>query len=176
MNDKLKTRLSKLFALANRGVGGEKVNAERMLRKMLIRHDLDFSDILDDEKEDVWFKYGRYAVYRKLLNQIIVTVCGEKTSVFVIKSKRYQLCVECTKTQKIEIDLRFEIYKKALKDHLDLSYSAFIHANNIFPDTDDDHEEQEELTSKEMDRLDKLMNMMAGITPTVVNKAIDCRP
>lgn len=39
-DDKVKAKLRKLIALAERGIGGEKENASRVLQKLLDRHGL----------------------------------------------------------------------------------------------------------------------------------------
>ena len=57
MSDKIHIKLIKLLALAERGVGGEKVNAQRMLEKLMKRHGIEMSDLAGEKIETRWFRF-----------------------------------------------------------------------------------------------------------------------
>ena len=77
MDEKTIERIKKLQALAERGVGGEKDTAEKMLRKMLKKNGIQsLDDLQDDNYEYVLFPYsGKYE--KKLLKQGIEKVPAE---------------------------------------------------------------------------------------------------
>ena len=57
MDDKKKQLLNKLKALAERGVGGEKETAQRKLKKLMKKYDVEEADLSDEKKENFEFKY-----------------------------------------------------------------------------------------------------------------------
>lgn len=76
MDEKTIQRIKKLQALAERGVGGEKTTAEKMLKKMLEKNGISSLDELEkDEVEYFLFSYrGRHEI--KLLKQCMYKVMG----------------------------------------------------------------------------------------------------
>ncbi len=82
MDEKTIQRVKKLLALAERGVGGEKDTAAKMLQRMLEKNGIQSLDELESEKyEYVLFPYnGKYE--KKLLKQCIykvMTAAGDRT-------------------------------------------------------------------------------------------------
>lgn len=135
MDEKTIERIKKLQALAERGVGGEKDTAEKMLRKMLKKNGIQsLDDLQDDNYEYVLFPYsGKYE--KKLLKQCIykvLTAAGDRTY-YHTKGTRQKLGIYCTKAQKVEIHMEFEFYRKAFYEEMDIFISAFINAQKIFP-------------------------------------------
>ena len=160
MDEKTILRMRKLQALAERGVGGEKDTAEKMLQKMLEKNGIQSLDELQSEKyEYVLFPYnGKYE--KKLLKQCIykvLTVAGDRTY-YRTKGKRQKLGIYCTKAQKIEIQMEFDFYRKAFYEELDIFIVAFINAQKIFPP---DAPVETSDSFSERDR--KILHMAGGI-------------
>ena len=114
MDEKTIQRIKKLQALAERGVGGEKETAEKMLQRMLEKNGIRSLDELQSEEyEYVLFPYnGKYE--KKLLMQCIykvLTAAGDRTY-YRTRGKRQKLGIYCTKAQKIEIQMEFDFYRK----------------------------------------------------------------
>lgn len=135
MDDKTIQRIKKLQALAERGVGGEKETAEKMLRKMLKKNGIQSLEELEQEEyEYTLFSYnGQHEL--KLLKQCIykvLTAAGDRTY-YRTRGTRQKLGVYCTKAQKIEIELEFEFYKNIFYEELETFMAAFIQAQGIFP-------------------------------------------
>lgn len=135
MDEKTIQRIKKLQALAERGVGGEKDTAERMLQKMLERNGIKSLDELQSEEpEYTLFSYnGKHE--RKLLVQCIykvMTAAGDRRF-YHSKGTRQKLGIYCTKAQKLEIEMEFEFYRNVFYEELDIFMSAFISAQGIFP-------------------------------------------
>lgn len=170
---KIEDRLRKLLALAEGGVGGEKVNAQRMLESMLEKHDMSVEDISDDLIETYWFKY-KGKLEKRLLYQIINSV-SKNADLWKHRKRRETTGADVTKTQMLEIELKFECYKKALNDDIDSLFTAFIHTNKIYPLSDevDDEDESELQTPEEKARLFKIAQMMQGMDKVEILKSIE---
>ena len=113
MDEKTIQRIKKLQTLAERGVGGEKDTAEKMLQKMLEKSGIRSLDELQSEEyEYTLFSYnGKHE--RKLLVQCIykvMTAAGDRRY-YRSKGKRQKLGIYCTKAQKLEIEMEFMFYR-----------------------------------------------------------------
>lgn len=135
MDDKTKARIKKLQALAERGVGGEKTTAEKMLQKMLKKNGIKSIEELEtDSYEYTLFSYhGKHE--KKLLHQCMYKVMGADSdrTTYRTKGTRQKIGIYCTKAQKIEIELEFEFFRNVFYEELDTFMSAFIQAQDIFP-------------------------------------------
>ena len=135
MDDKLIQRIKKLQALAERGVGGEKETAEKMLQRMLEKNGIHSLEELETEEyEYALFSYrGVHEI--KLLKQCIykvLTAAGDRTY-YRTRGTRQKIGVYCTKAQKLEIELEFEFYRNLFYEELETFMEAFIQAQGIFP-------------------------------------------
>lgn len=135
MDEKTIQRIKKLQALAERGVGGEKTTAEKMLHKMLEKNGISSLDELEkDEVEYFLFSYkGRHEI--KLLKQCMYKVLGysDHTKYYRTAGTRQKIGIYCTKAQRIEIELEFEFYRNVFYEELPSFMNAFIQAQSIFP-------------------------------------------
>ena len=169
MNDlKIENKLRKLLALAEGGVGGEKTNAQGILDKLLKKHNLTISDISDEAIDTYWFKY-KGKLERRLLNQVIGSV-NKNADRWRSSEKREQIGADVTKHQMLKIGLKFNCYKKALNNEIDLLFSAFIHTNKIFPPSCESNDDDDEIESTPEERMKwrKVANMMQGMSKTTV--------
>jgi hypothetical protein len=169
-NPKIKERLLKLLALAQRGVGGEKKNAQRFLERELKKHGLTIADLDDSHSPtiDCLFSF-KNKTERQLLVQILCMVTQSKT----ISSRRprnaKKILVELTTVQKFEVDMFYSAYKRDLAKTLDNALTAFIAKNHIYSGVNSDEPEQSTL-SKEDEF--EIMLMMEGIRKTEVRQGI----
>ena len=141
MNEKQKALLQKLKALAERGVGGEKEGAERKLKQLMAKYGVDQLELEGDQVSRYEIKY-RGEFEKRLLSQIVYRARNDKEGQFCRrygKGSKSILIVECTKAQEIQIRIEFEFYRDLLK------------------------EEQELPTLEEMERLERMWAMMAGL-------------
>ncbi len=135
MEEKTLQRIRKLQALAERGVGGEKDTAEKMLQKMLEKNGIKSLDELETEKVEYFlFSYsGKHEI--TLLKQCMYKVIGAAAGRHYYKTKytRQKLGTYCTMAQKIEIELEFEFYRNIFYEELNEYMIAFIQAQDIYP-------------------------------------------
>lgn len=133
--DKILARIRKIQALAKRGEGGEKVNAERQLQKMLSAHNLSLSDLLNDKKKWCTFSYESEFECR-LLDQIVAMVSNvNDVDVYRHKNDKNTRVYELSPAQSAEVSTYYSVYKKALQEHLDIAYEAFLIRQDIYPAT-----------------------------------------
>ncbi|KII38381.1 DUF2786 domain-containing protein [Pseudomonas fluorescens] len=133
INPKLEAKLRKLLALAERGEGGEKDNAQRMLDKLLARHSLTIDDLIDERREIRWFPAGN-KFDRPLAAQILAKICNTiEIATYTSNKRKKQIGVQVTPAEAIEFELHYDTLRKALAASLDDAFSAFVQANKLFP-------------------------------------------
>ena len=126
----------KLKALAEKGVGGEKANAERMLSEFLQRHDLSEQD-LEDEVVNRYF-LNMTDDTGKLWIQVIrrvnrsIPIYGKYTAK-IIKELRLtgNYMIKCTVAEYVEIEVMYETYSRLLKKEYEVFFRAFCTANDL---------------------------------------------
>lgn len=167
IDQKVQDKLRKLQALAERGVGGEKVNAQRMLEKLLARHGLTLDDLADERRETRWFPAPtRFDV--RLAAQILAKVCNTNDpGVYGSKSRPKQVGIDVTPAEAIEFELHYDTLRKALTEHFKDAFSAFIQANRLFSNLPSD-----ESSSAMSERDFRIMSMAAATPATSINPRI----
>lgn len=171
--EELLRRLEHVKALAERGVGGEKENAEALLNRLMVKHGISEEDIEDTVERDYFIRYHNFWE-RKLIVQIAYKHLGSGHCCGTVGTQsgrpHKKICVTCTPAQYIEIEADFEFYKAAWEEELAIFYSAFISKNDIFPPpelaspSDDDE--------IDLVRLEKVRAMMSGIDRRTRRKAL----
>lgn len=164
IDQKVQDKLRKLQALAERGVGGEKANAQRMLEKLLARHGLTVDDLADERREIRWFP-APTMFERRLAFQILAKVCNtDDPPAYRSKERPKQVGIKVNPSEAIEFELHYETLRKAMEEHFQDAFCAFVQANRLFSNLPG--EEPESLVSE---RDFRIMNMASTIQPTAVN-------
>ena len=173
-NDAIINRLRKVLALAEGGSGGERSNAERQLAAMLKKHGLTMADISDSNEDQMMAIFKCENEFEiKLARQVVGSFANVNSINFwIYKGKPKLRGFDLPKSRALEAMMHFEIYKKALNQTLDRATSAFIRANNIYPKTTRDLDENP-LTPEEIAEHEAVRQMARGIGKTSVFKAID---
>lgn len=172
MKTKLEAKLKKLFALAERGIGGEKRNANNMLLALLQKYRLTIKDIESDKRELHWFRW-RNIHEQHLLYQIFYATLEKYEMGLLNKDRPKQSGVSITVTERLEIQIQYDGYKKDLKKGLDLYVEAFIQKNEIFPKAKADNKPERELRVQEKERNEQIRRMMWGMNKTSIRKQIE---
>jgi len=151
--------LRKLKALAEGGVGGEKINAEALLQKLLKKYDIDPDSLNDDALNFVEFKYKKGLYQSELLLQVILSVIPTVHR----KNAKYRsyIKVEVTRSEEIEIHAKYDFYSKKLKEDLDIFASAFYHRNGLFYQGKSESKNKSEPMDHE--KIQKIVKMMNGL-------------
>lgn len=148
--------LKKIQALAERGVGGEKQNAEELLSRLMREYGVTDTDLSGEETSFCTFHYGEM-IERRLLSQVIYMVTGRNAHGVVGAASnrpRKKLGVDCTEAQRLEIEITYEFYLRALTTELDVFFKAFCRRNHMYPKVTDVTKtlsSDDELTPEEQD-------------------------
>jgi len=169
---KLYERLRKIYALSKRGIDGEKLNAEILLKRIMEKHGITIDEITQDEKR-VLIAYYYCKQSESILSQIMFMVNNDDRSV-KINRKRKCLITEVSKYEEIRILELFEWHwsqykKERLKLIRDFNL-AYLSKHNLFSDSKDD--ESNEFDLDQLLRIEALANAMENISPTkALNKS-----
>jgi len=164
-------KLKKVLALAEKGVGGEREAAQKLLDKLLSQHNLTIEDIKSEKTSVFYFGYNT-AMEQTILHHTVSAVL-EKTDFEIFtrivngRATRKDGFI-LTKGQKIEVEFRYSAYRTSLKKELETFLIAFIHKNRIFHFSEDD--EQENKLSFE--QMQKILSMAGTIDKTEIHKQI----
>lgn len=164
MADDKKELLRKIKALAERGVGGEKENAEVLLKQLMDKYGITESDISDDVIKQHEVKISEVPFIKRLLEQIVYATVGNinsKKGMFEYTfSPRGRVCVCCTDAEFLEITAKYEFYGHHWKQDLETFYGAFIQSNVIFPPNElIKDREPSEMTDEDRKRLRLARNL-----------------
>lgn len=165
----------KLKELADRGIGGEKENAQVMLERLMKKHHITIDMIDSSDSIDRKFKITKEEF--KFWRQIVANVLGEIGigSYTNERTKKKSYFVKCTSCEFIEIQAKFEFFYKIYEEEQKIFYSAFIQAQHLYlkESADSDAKEQaKELSPEEKAKLYKMMNMMKGLDRHIFQKQL----
>lgn len=164
---KILTLLRKLKALADQGIGGEKLNAERMLRDLMQKHNISMEDIEGEQEQE--FDFNVPFKYDKLFWQIV-------GNVIVDWDRRYRsykhftrrFSITMTHAEYIEIEAKFDFYCRDFDEQLEIFKSAYIYKNKLTPSFSEERqaiedEKEDDIPASERARLFKVGAMMLGV-------------
>ncbi len=164
-------RLKKLYALALRGVGGEKEQAAAILEKLIKKYGVSMED-LDEEtvKEHDFIYHGK--TEERLLRQIAYKVTNERNRfhnlVYTASGRgcRTRCRIECTDAQKIEIEFLFDFYKKLWERELEVIFRAYIQKHELFG-TLKEGEKATEIPDEEINRIYAIIRGLSDEKPVL---------
>lgn len=168
--DRLIEKAKKLQALAERGEGGEKVTAEKMLNKFLEKHGISFDDLESDEIIEREFKW-KDELQRKLLFQLSVAVFSKELKAYTLRNRRKCILLEGELSKVLELEFLYSIYCDALVSFLDEAMLAFFYANDIFDKSTSD--EKGELSHEEAAHHKRAGMMSLFICKTDKNRLLE---
>lgn len=139
--------LKKIRTLAERGVGGEAENAEKLLAHMMEKYDISEDELDADIRERNDFEYHAYELY--------YTATGRKV--------KTQLGADCTPAEKVEIEYLFDFYKRLWEKEKEAFLAAYIQKHRIFAIRTDI--EPQEISPEEALKMGALMEGMSDESP-----------
>ena len=114
----------------------EKESAERTLAALMKRYGVTEEELEDTRATIHWIRY-KTDWERRLLGQLAYMHLGTGHSFGCVgrytKRPRKEVGIECTPAQYIEIEADFAFYSEAMKEEMELFYSAFLQKNRLFP-------------------------------------------
>lgn len=185
--DEIKKRLMKMKALANAGVGGERANAEKLLVELAEKYGINLDEFDDGEEiEEREVKFSQLW-QRRLFSQLEGIMRQEKRKRGEMlrdnELKLYRLRFDygkfckvtkfytyATKSEWIELMAKFEVLKAAYKRQQKSFYLAFLMANDLLTDPDDDAPEP---TPEERKAYKAAFFMSTGIERTSLHPQLE---
>lgn len=130
----------KLKALSEKGVGGEKINAEKMLNDLIKKHNIKLEDLEGEEINNYFFKIETedYRLFCQIVGRVnhLIKIFGEFSK---RQMKEYGVkgnyAIKCTASEYIEIESMFPIYKRLYQEELKVFFRAFCTANDLLVDS-----------------------------------------
>ena len=157
----------KLKALADRGEGGEKVNARALLEKLLKTHGLTIEDLEMELETYHDFKFKNHQL--RFFQQIASTVLGSNYSFGKYDEnslKKNTYTVKCTHVQAIEVQAKFNfywaLYVREREANAEIFYTAFIMKQCLSP-ADAKPKKVENLTPEELEDFMKIFTVAETI-------------
>lgn len=172
----------KLKELAEKGVGGEKINAQEKLRLIMQKYNITENDITGGIRcnfdihipKDVPFKF-----FSQVLSSVVGKISDYGCDIYERKyvQKRNHITFSIKNIEPhlfAEFDAKINAYWYDYKEQLELFYSAFIQKNALYrkQNENENHEENNEITHEERVRLFKMAQMMQGIEKLKVHKEL----
>lgn len=182
-------RLLKIKALAERGVGGERSAAERLLNSLMKQYDISPEDLGSDKAECHFAYIGEQSIDWKLFSQIAhklhegrpgkVKLADLRNAPALhrrawaeagLGPKNSNIGLHCTKAEFVEVMSTFEIYRDDMHRQEEAFFYAYLDKNNLLMAPDGD---QPELTEEEIEMLKAAALMSIGIQKKDVYKQIE---
>lgn len=167
MKGNLKETLRNIRRLAERGAPHERRVAQKMLDRLLLRHNLTVADLDVSEPRPCRFLVRG----RQDLTLLLHVACKVK-GVAGIDVKRYRgrskraVYLDLTDVERAEVSLLYRTYRKALRRDAEILLDAFVIANQILPAGV--AEDPPELSPEEMQQLDTTLRMARLLSPVHV--------
>lgn len=159
----------KIKALADRGIGGEKINAETMLKKLMEKHNISLDQIEIPDRHPEEFKCK--PIHKNIFLQVVWMLRGSEVQIYGYKGKRNSFIIDCTHAEHIELDATFDFYSKAFDADFEIFEHAFIQKNRLLP-----HDAPiscfSEMTDKEVEEARAVMELVGSMNSHTYRKQI----
>lgn len=125
--------LQKLKALAERGVGGEKTNAQQQMERVMKQFGITHADLEGLERRS--FNFTVRPEQEWLFLQVAYSVIGVVEGMPGIQAHRLgsYIVITTQADQAVEIEAKFAFYESVYVSELKTFQLAFIQKNTIFP-------------------------------------------
>lgn len=168
-NDKVIELAFKLKALADRGEGGEKVNAKALLDKLLLKHGMTIDDL---EVQDLkWQEFKVKLFQREFFGHIVDNVLGIHWKQYQHEKKQILTYVFCTNLEAIEIEGKFEFYWRVFQNDIPAFRVAFVRKNGLFP-KDPKYRNEMNFSEEERKEMMKVFELEALATKAAYRKQL----
>lgn len=151
----------KLKALADRGIGGEQVNAQMMLEKHLKKHGITLEQLEENTEKFHQMQFTNKE-HMDFSLQVISSVMGKGKYAYSKKDDYFE--IKTTNVIFIECRAKIDFFWKILKEEQKLFYRAFIQRNGLWVlGTDLLGDDDREYTDEEIEASRKLHKLMGGM-------------
>lgn len=178
--ESLQSKLKKLLALAEQGVGGEAINARRLLEKLCEQHGISVEELLDREtKHRYTFEIGRSKEMMQIFVRCLAKVVDIENMTYT-QPTRSSISIEVTAFQRAEILSLFNWHKSNFTHELDEFkqnfLSAYIGKHNLyFEQGETNNSSSEELTKEDVARIRRVWAMREAMSDNHYYKQLDVK-
>jgi len=170
MTIKLIDLARKVRELAEKGIDGERDAAQKALERILKKSGLTIEDIEGEEKNRCYFSY-RTANEENLLHQVIGSVTKESSYTVPANGNTKRVGYMMTVAERVEAELKYEIYRKLLKEEYEIFYHAFVQKNRIYH-PEGTTTDISEMTPEEKAKLRRIAEMADSIKKAQIHKQL----
>jgi len=164
MDNSKQELLLKIKQLADSGVGGEKVNAQKMLEELMKKYNISEDELCEETIKEFQIKLPKGFKVHELAVQVFYSVvgCRNDKKFFSGYTERNKRFVFCTPAEFMEFEAKYKFYQHYLEKESNRFYKAFVQANHIFPNPGQEREVEETKTMPELTEEDIEMLKLAG--------------
>ena len=165
MTEKELELIKKINALAQNGVGGEKINAEEKLKEYLKKHNISLEDLESLDSKIYYYKTPNPdTMYYRIFKQIVANF---KIDILCTGLKDNIIGFYLTAKENIELQARIDFYLARYKEDEQIFFESFIYKNNLYAGID-----ESKPTEEDIKRFQKVLNMSTGLENHKYNKQI----
>ena len=163
MEDRIKRRLAKVLALAERGVGGEKDNAIAILDRLLAKHGLVVSDLSSNDdpllqmSEECYTYRNRFD--RGILLQCYFQVLHTNKIYYSQNSRKRKIFIKANMIDHMEMREMYYYYRKLFDEELETLMTAFCSKHKLGSGIPDDEGGDE----MDMEKYLRIIEMAKGL-------------
>lgn len=160
--------LHKIKALAERGVDGERANAQKLLDKMMAKYGYTYDDITDEQRQ--WYKF-KVTGNRKWLFFAIVSNVTEPDKAIRYRNKGSVYEVEMTKSESMIVTSMYDFYRKAMLEEIKILRKAFVIKHKLWSSKASDSARN--MSREEYEKLLKAFKMSGDLQDLSYNKQLN---
>ena len=177
--EELKAKLLKMKALAERGQGGEREIADRMIKELAEKYNLslDFIGNMSERRFHINFsEVWQRDLFRQLAGLMRVEKCGSRSADklklhYYVRSSRKCFMV-CTELEWLELTAKYSVLREDYKRQLTNFYLAFIIANDLLLPCATD---ERNMTTSEEKKWHYAIRLSKGIERTKLHKQLEAK-
>lgn len=167
LNEEIIAKLRKIKRLADSGIEGERITAQRLLKKLLIEYELTIEDITQEDKEITYvFKNVVTDVDLELFSQIFMMV--KNVGSMKYSKRKSEIIVSCTEDQAKKISDMYAFHRKQLKKELKKiqkeTTTAYIYKHNLYLDVEEGSEDAEKIDYETLMRILRIKDGMEDVS------------
>lgn len=165
----------KLAALAKQGVGGEAINAQAMLDRIMEEHNISMDDIDGSHVSRHWLRFEHR--FQRLFNQLTARVIAHNCAIWQkqkreTNSKTIERGVDCTVAQYVELEWMLKVYSAAWDEEVRLLLHAFTIKHHLF-DPNDEARNWDDLTEEEKEAARRARKMAQSLKDRQIQKQLE---
>lgn len=174
----IENKIKKLYALAMRGVGGEKENAERMMNQLLDREGLSIEDIISEKRIRYGWSY-KTSHDRSIIVQVLYRVQddrGDDAKVWSSKYPRCRVSAKLTKAEYMLADMMIVFHRSQWRKErlrtLEALEIAYLNKHNLLSEPSED-DPIPDVTPESLEKWSRIASMQANLENKSFMKGIE---